>query len=237
MKAILFLALACLCIPAPPAKGEPTDRCHCFRQRDYDPGQKFAADDYLLTTSFNSLIATTLGVPKRQIIMMKMKGGVDPDNLLIALYIADRTRTSKDLLLSIHDNGGSWKKIMASMTRQNKNTDDSVLAEISSGASDREITTLITDALIWQRYRVQPEQLNHLHKEQFNNREINLICALQQQSGQSAANIAAMARRQQMSWSEIAHTFGSTPSNVGKKIIAPSQELHPAPETPGENPY
>jgi hypothetical protein len=237
MKAILFLLLACLSIPAHPANSGSSDRCHCFRQRDYNPSQKFAADDYLLTTSFNSLIAATLGTSKQQIILMKMKGGVDPDNLLIALYMADRTRTSRDILLSIHDNGGSWKKIMESMTRQNKNADDPVLAEISAGASDRKITALITDALIRQRYRVRPEQLNYLRKEQFNNREINLICALQQQTGQPAANIAAMARRQKMSWSEIADSFGCTPANVGKKIIAPSQELHPAPEKPGENPY
>ncbi|HDS16446.1 MAG TPA: hypothetical protein ENN66_07550 [Proteobacteria bacterium] len=56
--------------------------CHCFRQREYDPGNHFAADTYLLATSFNSLLARYFGVEKKELVLLKMKGGIDEDELL-----------------------------------------------------------------------------------------------------------------------------------------------------------
>jgi len=222
MKSILFLTLFCLCILTPlrPVTAEQTDRCHCFRERSYDPAHKFAADDYLLTTSFNSLIAATLGVSKRQIVMMKMKGGVDPDDLLIALYIASKTEAPVDLLLSIRANGGSWQSILNSPGQQEKSSGDPVLAEIAAGASDQNITNLIADTMITTYYHALPEKIRELRKQKFSSKKIGLIFALHKQTGVPMDEIIVMSRQKKMSWSEIAHNLNLTPSGVGKTILA-----------------
>lgn len=53
-----------------------TIQCHCFNNRVYNPAEKFAADAYILATSFNSLLARLAGLPKKQIVMIKMNQGL-----------------------------------------------------------------------------------------------------------------------------------------------------------------
>ncbi|OEU50210.1 MAG: hypothetical protein BA866_04340 [Desulfobulbaceae bacterium S5133MH15] len=221
MKSILLLMLSSLLILTllSPATAGQTDNCHCFRDRSYDPGHKFAADDYLLTTSFNSLIAATLSVKKRQIVLMKMKGGVDPDELLIALYIADKTEAPVDALLSIRDNGGSWQDILNSPSLQQTAGTDPVFAKIAAGTIAHDLTSPITDAMINTHYHAQPEQISTLRSEDFSNKELNLIFALNKQTTTPVKEIVGMARQKKMSWSEIAHHFNLTPAGVGKTIL------------------
>jgi hypothetical protein len=222
MKSILFLSLSCLYLltsPAP-ALAEQTSSCHCFRVRSYDPANKFAADDYLLATSYNSLIAVTLDVSKRQIVMMKMKGGVDANDLLTALYIADKTDAPMDLLLSIRENGGSWQSILESPALQAKNSSDPVLAEITAGADDDAVSSLITDTIINTYYHAPAVEIKKLRDSGFANREINLLFALNRQSDTPLPELVAMSRQQEMSWSEIAHNLKLTPAGIGKAILA-----------------
>ena len=221
MKPILLLTLACLCILplSQPAGAAQTDHCHCFRNRDYDPADKFAADDYLLTTSFNSLIAATLGVSKRQIVMMKMKGGVNPQELLIALYIAHAAGSNVDLLLSIRDNGGSWQSIVTTSGVKKKAGADPILAAIAGGAADKEISGMIAEAMSRARYDTSPDIITKLRGQGFTDREICLILALHNQKSIPVQKLATMSRQQKMSWGEIAHSLNLTPSTVGKNIL------------------
>ena len=62
---------------------ESVTSCHCFKDRTYNPSKKFAADGYILATSFNSLLAEYFAISKRQIIQHKMQGGIDQDDLLL----------------------------------------------------------------------------------------------------------------------------------------------------------
>jgi hypothetical protein len=220
MKSILFILLPCFLILStlPPASAEQTDRCHCFRDRSYDPSDKFAADDYLLTTSYNSLIAATLGVSKRQIVMMKMKGGIDPDELLTALYVTSVTKAPMDQLLSIRENGGSWQSILNSPSLQEEDLSDPVIAEIRSGSAAEDTAALITDAMIRIYYHALPEKIKEVRGHDFSNKELALLFALQQQTDTPIKEIITISREQGMSWSEIAHQFKLSPSAIGKAI-------------------
>ncbi len=221
MKSILFLLLTSFFLGslATPVTAGQSDSCHCFRNRSYDPANKFAADDYLLTTSFNSLIAATLQVSKKQIVMMKMKGGVDPDTLLTALYIADKTNMPVDALLSIHDNGTSWQTILNDPSRQQLTGKDPLLAEIAAGATEKKTTQLVTNAMLASQYQAEVDSINSLRSAKFSNREISLLFALQQQTTATIKEITPMYRQGGMSWSEISHQFNLSPSAVGKNIL------------------
>lgn len=228
MKPILLFALACLCIlPISQAVGaEQTGHCHCFHDRDYNPADKFAADDYLLTSSFNSLIAATLGVSKRQIVMMKMKGGIDPYELLVALYIAHATGSDVDLLLSVRDNGGSWQSIVNTPAIKKSSGTDPVLAALAGGALAKDVNSRIIDAMIQAQYTAAPDSLSVLHSQGFTDKEIGLIFALHNQKNVPVAELIVMSQQKKMSWSEIADSLNLTPSTVSKNILNRQKSPH-----------
>jgi len=228
MKPILLLTLASLCIlpPFPAVGAEQANGCHCFRNRDYNPSDKFGADDYLLATSFNSLIAATLGVSKRQIVMMKMKGGINPEELLIALYVAQAAGSDVDLLLSVRANGGSWQSIVTTPAIQKHSGTDPVLTALAGGALSKEISRQIADFMIQAQYKTSKDTLLKLHEQGFSDKEVGLIIALHNQKNAPVEQLAAMAGEKKMSWSEIAHSLNLTPSSVGKNILNSQQTNH-----------
>ena len=221
MKSILFLTLACFCLStmATSGRAQPTSRCHCFRDRVFDPATPFAADDYLLTTSFTSLIAATLGISKRQIIMMKMKDRIDPETLLIAAYIAKNTRSQLNLLLSIHDNGGSWQRIVGAPSLQKKAAQDTVLSSIAKGLPDRQISQLVADQIVSRHYGLSAATIQSLRRQGFSSKEINLLCALHTYKNRSFQHLITMRQTRQMSWSAIANSLQLTPKEMGIRIL------------------
>lgn len=63
---LILLSMSCAS-----AFAQPTGGCHCFRDRTYNPENKFSSDSYLLTTVFNSLTADYFSISKQQIITLK----------------------------------------------------------------------------------------------------------------------------------------------------------------------
>ncbi len=220
MKQITLFALllALLCIPVPGRTGL-TSGCHCFRDRTFDPADRFSADDYLLTTTYNALIAASFDISKRQIVMKKMKGGINGDDLLIGLYVSARSSTPLDILLSIRDNGGSWQDILQAPNLKEKGTADAVLSAIRSGAKTGEITRMITDNMLCSKYHCSRQDLDDLQKYNLSDKETGLVFALNKQTGTSLEKLIAMYQQQKMSWSEIADHFKLTPAEVGKNIL------------------
>jgi hypothetical protein len=92
-KTALFLLALLLFVlaPAHTSFAASTVNCHCFQDRSYDPGDKFAADDYILATSFNSLLAKSFDISKKQVVMLKMNEGVNQDDLLVGLKLTKLT--------------------------------------------------------------------------------------------------------------------------------------------------
>ncbi len=212
----LLLSLG-LVSPVVPATAFSTAGCHCFRHRSYDPANRFAADDYLVATTFNSLIAAGFHISKRKIVMMKMESGIYPDDLLIGLYLAKKSGRDPDLLLSVRENGGSWRRIMASAGLA-ATGDDPVLRALTKGADDGRLAGLITDTLITTFFPVDKKVIADLHGQGFDGRQITVICALAGHAGIKPAKIAAMYREKKMSWSEIAARYRLTPREVGRLI-------------------
>ncbi len=217
-----FLLLALLLIPVPGWTGL-TSGCHCFRNRTFDPADRFSADEYLLTTTYNSLIAAVFDISKRQIVMKKMKGGINGDDLLIGLYVSARTSTQLDILLSIRDNGGSWQDILQAPNLKEKGTADAVLSAIRSGAQTGAITRMITDYMLRSKYGCSKQVLDDLRKYNLSDKETGLVFALNKQTGTSLNKLVEMYQQQKMSWSEIAHHFKLSPSEVGKNILGENE--------------
>lgn len=202
-------------------KPQSATNCHCFRERSFNPQKKFAADEYLLATSFNSFIAANFHISKSQIIMMKMKGAVNPDDLLIALFVARAENADLDSLLAILDNGGTWKQILESEGLQTPGSHRAVFkAIIAEGDNTTAAAELVTDQLLKEFFNISDLEISSLREKGGNGREVTLVHILERQGkvGKKAAEILSMRIKDQMSWGEIAASFGLSPKETGKLL-------------------
>jgi|GEM_PF-640636 len=219
---ICFLAVSFLAAPVSAMEvPQQTSSCHCYQDRVFDPERKFAADGYLLTTSFNSFISANFQISKNQIVMMKMKRGVDPDDLLISLFVARICDVEVNSLLAIRDNGGVWKQILASgslkKNEKNKNSLNALLAALDTEGGAVEA---VTDQLVKEFFRVSDSEIASLREEGATGREIVLIYLMERywKTDATAADILSMYTKKKMSWGEIASYFGLTPKETGKLL-------------------
>jgi hypothetical protein len=223
MKNFLSLLFIILLIATTSWAQEPesTSKCHCFNDRVYDPDNKFIADDYLLTTSFNSFIAVNFNISKSQIVMMKMKGGVDPDALLIALYIAKEGNVQFDTILAVVQNGGTWEQVLNSGSIQGSPHAQEVFKTITDAKENQaKIVAIVTNEMLKNYFGMNDSEIKKLRKEEVAGRELVLVNILARNSKRvtSATEILTMYTRQQKSWSEIANYLGFTPKETGKLL-------------------
>jgi len=217
LLALLFLILA---LPGLDAAAEPAVTCHCFRDRTYNPADRFASDDYLLTTVFNSLTAEYFSVPKRQIVMLKMKGGKSNDDLLIGLYISRYTGLEVSDLLEKKDNG-QWRQVLSEIPLPDAFRVDPLYKNLLAGIPAAQAAVEITEKMLATRFGVTPDILTALSKQGNSLREIGLILTLAEHLKTEPEIISSLYRKKGLSWSEIAHNFGLQPADVGKLAGGP----------------
>ena len=101
--------------------------------RTYNPDDRFAADDYILATTFNSLLARFFTIPKSQVVLIKMKEGVSQEELLIGLKLSQATGEDPRTMLEARQENMSWPQIIASRSQQETVKKDKMLAAIRAG--------------------------------------------------------------------------------------------------------
>ena len=199
---------------------ESAIQCHCFKNRSYNPADKFASDDYILATSFNSLLAKVFSIPKKQIIMIKMDEGVGQDDLLIGFKISKTTGIDIRNYLRLRNENKSWTEIVSDLPQQEKSNNDPLLEAIRSGMPVEEAGDRIADEMISQFYQVSPEEIEQLKMSGLNEKEMALLFVLVHYGGQKPEVLVKQYKKQGRSWSEIAYNLGLEPDAAGKLILA-----------------
>lgn len=201
-------------------------QCHCFTERDYNPAERFAADDYILATSFNSLLARLTGLPKSQVVMIKMKEGLTQNDLLISLLAAKISGQKLQEILDLRRAGTVWQEIIAYLPRQEVVNQNEILKSIQTGTSVDVAGARVADEMISEFYAIPAEEMNTLRMSGLNSREINLTLILNHVSEIQPETLAAQYKKQGRSWSEIAYNLGLSPKETGKLILAyPSKSI------------
>jgi len=152
---------------------------------------------------------------------MKMKGGVEPDDLLIALFVAQAENADLDSLLAIRDNGGTWKQILESEGLRTPGRHHAVFQEIiAEGDNTADAAELVTNQLLKEAFDVSDTEISSLREKGANGREVTLVYILERQAkvGKKADEILSMRVKDQMSWGEIAASFGLSPKETGKLL-------------------
>ena len=195
-----------------------TNRCHCFKERTYNPVDAFSADAYILATSFNSLISRSFDIPKRQIIMLKMKEGTGQDELLLGLKISKVSGVDLAQLLNLRKTK-KWRQILAEPTLSEKIKADSLLESVQSGLSIGEAGQKIADEMIGNFYKIPVEAVEKFRRSGLNEKEIALVFILSQARKQRPEKLVEQYRNEGKSWSAIAHSLGIEPEAAGKMIL------------------
>lgn len=223
---IFLSSLLCILfcgVTASVAEGqESVVSCHCFQERTFDPQKKFAADNYLLTTNFNSFLAASFHISKSQIVMMKMKEGVGSSDLLIALYVARACQVQLVPLFAILDNGGSWRNILQSETILRQECRDDLLVALVDADEQKELVGIcIVDQLLKEYFGVSERDIIALRKKGASAKEITLLFNLERyvEGEIEAAELLSMYEQREMSWGEIAWLFGLSPKGAGKLFL------------------
>lgn len=219
MKYFAVLLLIILLVPIARAENtQSTSSCHCFKDRAYNPDKKFAADKYLLTTSFNSFVAVNFNLSKNKIVMMKMRGGVDPNTLLIALYVAKEGGVALEEVLTVLEHELSWDEIFASNSLNGNAQAKKVFAAIeATKGDDAAAAEIVTDQLLQNYFGMTDKAITSFRKEGVTGRELVLVTILARHNSRSRSveDIIAMRDKQHKSWSEIATDLGFTPKETG----------------------
>jgi len=200
--------------------------CHCFKNRSYNAADRFAADEYILATSFNSLLARAFALPKRQIVMIKMKEGVAQDDLLISLKISKATGIDIREFFRFLRAKNTWAEIISGLPQQGKVMSDPLVEALRSGLPVEQAGSRVAEEIMSEFYRIAPEEIKKLRMSGLNEKEINLIYILAYAKERRPETLIDLYKKQGKSWSEIAFSLGVEPKLAGKLIQAyPDREI------------
>jgi hypothetical protein len=217
---LFFIVLVLLLLgPSHNSFAESTINCHCFKERTFNPIDTFSTDDYILATSFNSLLAKSYNIPKRQVIILKMKEKVGHDDLLIGLKISKSTGVHLERLLNFLERKKTWSVVLSEMDQQEKIMNDQLLEAIKSGLPADEAGDRAGDELIGEFYMVPAEKIGKLRKSGLDEKEMTLLFILVHAKDQKLEVLMEQHNGQGKSWSEIAHNLGVEPPAAGKLIL------------------
>ncbi len=219
-KGVLFFILLLVVpgIPLQTSAGNVTG-CHCFNDRVFNPADKFSADDYILTTSFNSFLARSFGITKREIVMLKMKGGVEQHDLIIGLHTAKTAGIDLHQVLDRVKAKKSWQATLLDPEIKDRISSDTHLKSIQSGQGVVEGSQQIINGLLSRFYLEGPEAVEEMSKKGFSEKELNLLFILARSSGENYQDIAGYYRKGGKSWSEIAKSMGFEPADAGHLVM------------------
>ncbi len=210
---ILFVTIMSL-----PAGAEMAAGCHCFRQRNYNPEARFIADDYILATSFNSLTANLFNIPKKQIIMLKMRGGVQQSDLLIALKLGHDFGIDHQQIINLRQKDYSWQKILSEFKKLSENKDNELLSMIKAGKPVNDLGQKVANSMIVDFYDVPVNEVEKLRLSGFSEKELALFFLLVRKKQVQPEDLIRQVKDDGQSWSEIAHKHDITPAMAGKLI-------------------
>lgn len=222
---ISLIVVLCFLLTSNDVFAAETNSCHCFKNRVYDPADRFAADEYLLASSFNSLISKRYNIPKKQIVFMKMKGGTSHLDLLVALRVYQISGYEIQPLLNLRKQKKTWKEILFMPEIFVKSREDILLNELLIGKDITIVGSQIANTLVADFYGMPTESVQLLRDSGVNEKEMALVLIL---SHTKKIQPSALVKQHQAgkSWSEIAHELNISTSHAGELILGYDNALN-----------
>jgi len=214
--------------PAYLAGAENIIQCHCFTKRVYNPAERFEADEYILATSFNSLLARLADLPKKEIVLLKMNQGVGQDDILIGLRVAGITGRGLQDILDLRRRHKNWQEVVASLETPKILKTEGIFKSILEGASAEMVGSRVAEEMIAGFFSIPVETVKKMGLAGLSEKEITLSLILSHVSEIQPDALIQQYIKQGRSWSEIAYNLGVEPKAAGRLILAYPTKSIPA---------
>jgi hypothetical protein len=169
------------------------------------------------------MTAQYFSISKRQIVMMKMKGGVSSDELFVGLYVSQCTGTDVNDLLA-QKRKKNWQQVLSSLKVQVQSRDNCKQIEpLKNGLPETKTAENIIQKMLKDHFTISDQALQSLREQDLTSKEISLVLTLASHLDVKPDVISTQYRQKKFSWSEIAYNFGLEPAEVGKlQVVSPS---------------
>ena len=193
----------------------PAVSCHCFRDRSFDPEAPFAADEYVLATAQNSLLAAVYGVPRKDVVRAKMTG-TPGAALWVAHEVGRRSGQAAAVLLSERAAEGSWGKVFQGIPAD-------VLGEPLRDAAartdaDASLASEVVNEVLQTRLGLDPGAVNALTAAGGSPAERIAATLLHRLRQGDPAELLKRVRSGDASWGALFHGAGVEPEAIDEAI-------------------
>ncbi len=174
--------------------------CHCFTDREYDPGQPAAADPYFLATTENSFFAVVNGLKKKDVVLAKQTPSTTAENLWVAYWLAEKTGAQTKTLMKARFRNRSWATALAALKINHDKLPVQARIQLEADPDDLALATLIVDYILEEKNVIRVKELQLLRAAGANNKQTILASLLTLKTGQSASEYLRDVRTGQRSW-------------------------------------
>ncbi|MGW8324033.1 MAG: hypothetical protein ACWGSD_21025 [Thermodesulfobacteriota bacterium] len=199
-----------------PVHAEMAGGCHCFKNRSYNPEDRFGVDDYLRATAVNSLVARFFHVSKKDIVMMRMNGA-PLEELLAAFYISRRGEIDYREILDLRFKHIPWPEVLTQTGLKPETIEPGFADVLARG--DTRVMEHLEDATLARFFSIEPAEVIQLRTLGLENvRDRVLALGLARRLNVPAGDLARSLRQENRSWGEMAAEAGLTPEHMGPYI-------------------
>lgn len=163
--------------------------CHCFSERDYDPGEPAAADPYYLATSQNSFFSIVFDMEKKNVIFAKQKPRATAEGLWVLNWLASITNRDVQELKREFRTNGNWRNSIEGAGIKKNLLPGGFLELLQSGADDARLSRFIVDHLLIEKSMIAADILQELRGQATSNEETILATLLGLKTGTLATQI------------------------------------------------
>lgn len=191
--------------------------CHCFADRDYDPGEPAAADPYYLATAQNSFFSVVFGLKKKKVVLAKQKPGATAEKLWISYWLAATTRQPLQKL-SAEGKSSSWLGGLEAAGVDLELFPQGFIELLKGAASDNQLARYVVDDLLVTRGIVTKKQLQILQEAKATDQETILAAILGRKTGRQPADLLSLVRGGETTWGTLLLKAGMNGKEMVKEI-------------------
>lgn len=217
MRLKLAGALVAAALPFAAGAQAAGPSCHCFRDREYDPGVPAKSDEYLLATAANSLLSVAYGVPKRDIVQARMSG-TSGEDLWVSAYAAQRQRAGAEALLKARAAAASWREVFRTSGGDLESLGPRFTAAVAGGTGDEGLSRIAAAETLAAGLGTPWGELDALLGRGATLQETVLAALIGRWSSRTAPEVYVDVRSGKSGWSLLLAGVGRVPKQMEVEV-------------------
>ncbi len=225
MSRLTFCILSMLLLLPLSSPAAPAITCHCFTDRSYDPSRPALADPYFLATTQNSFFAALFSVDKKKIVMKKQTGS-SAEDLWVAYWVASKSGSSAEDLLTARGKKDSWKDVIAPLGLPAKSLGERFAAEVTAGASSSSLAQAIVDGVLVRHRLIGEQELTVLRHEWGTNQEVIMTALIAARTRRPPVRVYQEVKKGTKSWGAFLGEAKLQPAGIQTEFATLLKQPH-----------